>query len=104
MLNQQEQGPSASAGQARIWLVRSARQPDRDVAAFWERADAVAFADAWGAASPGPPPVLSEVVVRGDRRRCRLCGEPIVLDDPFDAESWRHADEANDLGDHTAEA
>jgi hypothetical protein len=26
-----------------------------------------------------------------------------VLDDPSDAESWRHADDANDLGDHTAE-
>ena len=103
MPNQQEQGPSASAGQARIWLVRSASQPDRDVAAFGERADAVAFADAWSAASPGPP-VLSEIMVRGERRRCCLCGEPIVLDDPSEAESWRHADDANDLGDHTAEA
>jgi hypothetical protein len=104
MPNQQEQGPSASAGQARIWLVRSPGQPDRQIVAFWERAEAVAFADAWSAANAGPPPVLSEVVVRGDRRRCRLCGESIVLDDPSDAESWRHADDANDLGDHTAEA
>ena len=104
MPNQQQQDPSASIGQARIWLVRSAGQPDREVAAFWERADAVAFSDAWSAANPGEPSVLREVVVQGDRRRCRLCGEPVVLDDPSDAESWRHAQDANDLGDHTAEA
>lgn len=83
--------------------MRSAGQPDREVVAFWERADAVAFADPWSKANPGPP-VLSEVVVQGDRRRCRLCGEPLVLDDPSDPDSWRHADDANDLGDHTAEA
>jgi hypothetical protein len=104
MPNQQQQDPRASTGQARIWLVCSPGQSDREVVAFWERAEAVAFADAWSAANPGPSPVLSEVVVRGDRRRCRLCGEPIVLDDPSDRESWRHADDANDLGDHTAEA
>ena len=103
MPNRQPQRAGTSSGEARIWLVRSPGQPDREIVAFWERAEAVAFADAWSAADPGPPRVLSEVVVRGDRRRCRLCGEPIVLDDPSDAESWRHADDANDLGDHTAE-
>ena len=105
MPNQQQQHASTSSGEARIWLVCSPGQSDREVVAFWERADAVAFADAWSAANnQGPPPVLSEVGVRGHRRRCRLCGEPIVLDDPSEAESWRHADDANDLGDHTAEA
>lgn len=105
MPNQQQQDASTSSGEARIWWVRSPDQPDREVVAFWERADAVAFTDAWSAANnQGPPPSLSEVVVRGDRRRCRLCGEPIVLDDPSEGESWRHADDANDLGDHTAEA
>ena len=103
MPNHYQQDPSASAGQASIWLVRAAGQPDRDVAAFWERADALAFAVARSAANPGQPSNLSEVVVQGGRRRCRLCGEPIVLDDPSDAESWRHADDANDLGNHTAE-
>jgi hypothetical protein len=44
--------------------------------------------------------VLEAVVVQSGRRWCRLCGEPVVLDDPSDAESWRHAE---DLGDHTAE-
>ena len=104
MPNQQQQDASASRDEARIWLVRSPGQPDREIVAFWERAEAVAFAVASSAANPGSPPVLSEVVVRGDRRRCRLCGEPIVLDDPSDAESWRHADDADDFGDHTAEA
>jgi hypothetical protein len=47
--------------------------------------------------------VLSEIMVRGDRCHCRVCGEPIVLDDPSEVESWRHADDANDAGDHTAE-
>jgi hypothetical protein len=84
-------------------LVHSRAQQDDAVAAFWERIDAEAYAKSRGAANPGQPSVLSELVVRGGRRRCRLCGEPIVLDDPSDAESWRHADDANDLGDHTAE-
>jgi hypothetical protein len=38
-----------------------------------------------------------------ERPRCRLCGEPIVLDDPDDLMSWIHAEDANDQGDHTAE-
>lgn len=102
MPNQRRQDARTSSGAARIWLVRSPDQVDREVVAFWERAEAVAFADAWSAANTGPRPVLSEVVVRADRRRCRLCGEPIVPDDPSDAESRRHADDADDLGDHTA--
>jgi hypothetical protein len=103
MPDEQTRDQSPPGGQQRIWLVHSRGQQDDAVAAFWERADAVAFADAWSAASPWLPPVLSEVVVRDERRRCRLCGEPIVLEDPSDAESWRHADDANDVGDHTAE-
>ena len=103
MPNQQQQDAYTSSGEARIWLVRSPGQRDREIVAFWERAEAVAFADAWSAANSGPLPVLSEVAVQGGRRRCRLCGEPIVLDDPSDAESWCHANDANDFGDHTAE-
>ena len=103
MADKQTRDLSTSGGQPRIWLVRSRGQHDDAAAAFWERIDAEAYAAARGAASPGQPSVLSEVVVQGGRRRCRLCGEPIVLDDPSDAESWRHADDANDLGDHTAE-
>jgi hypothetical protein len=90
-------------GQASIWLVRAAGEPERDVVAFWERIDAEAYAESRGAANPGQASVLSELVVQGGRRRCQLCGEPIVLDDLSDAESWRHAGDANDLGDHTAE-
>jgi hypothetical protein len=67
--------------------------------AFWERADAQRQA------AGGDPTrsAITETVVHGDRRRCVLCGEPVVLDDPSEEESWRHADDANDLGDHTAE-
>jgi hypothetical protein len=36
------------------------------------------------------------------RPRCAACGEPIVLDDPKDPESWIHAPDANDRADHTA--
>ena len=104
MPEEQTRDHSRFAGQTIIWLVRS-RAPQADaVAAFWERIDAETYAEARGAIYPGEPSVLSEVVVQGGRRRCRLCGEPVVLDDLFDAESWRHADDANDLGDHTAEA
>ena len=103
MPKHQQQDASTSSGEAGIWLVRSPDQPDHEVVAFWERAEAVAFADTSSAASSGPPPVLSEIMVRGDRCHCRVCGEPIVLDDPSEVESWRHADDANDAGDHTAE-
>ena len=40
---------------------------------------------------------------RANRRRCVLCGEPIVLGDPNDPESWVHAEDASDWGDHSAE-
>ena len=43
------------------------------------------------------------MIVHGERRRCRLCGEPVTLDDPSDPMSWIHAVDANDLGDHTAD-
>jgi hypothetical protein len=40
---------------------------------------------------------------RANRRRCAACGEPIVLCDPDDPESWVHAEDAGDWGDHSAE-
>ena len=40
---------------------------------------------------------------RANRRRCVLCGESIVLGDRNDPESWVHADDASDWGDHSAE-
>lgn len=103
MPDEQTRDQSTSGGEPRIWLVHSRALQDDAVAAFWERIDAEAYAEARRPANPGQPSVLSEVVVQGGRRRCRLCGEPIVLDDPSDAGSWRHADDANDFGDHTAE-
>lgn len=38
----------------------------------------------------------------GERPHCAGCGEPIELEDPDDVESWIHAHDANDRGDHTA--
>lgn len=38
-----------------------------------------------------------------DRRRCGMCGEPVELANAADPESWVHAADANDWGDHTAE-
>jgi hypothetical protein len=38
-----------------------------------------------------------------DRRRCDLCGEPVELAEAASPESWVHAPDANDWGDHTAE-
>ena len=104
MPDEQTRDLSTSGGQPRIWLVHLSGQQDDAVAAFWERIDAEAYVAARYAANPGQPSVLSQLEVQGGRRRCRLCGEPIVLDDPSDAESWRHADDANDFGNHTAEA
>lgn len=54
----------------------------------------------------GAVPVSAAVALSEPEReqsRCRLCGEPIVLDDPTDPMSWIHAEDANDQGDHTAE-
>jgi hypothetical protein len=39
---------------------------------------------------------------KGERPPCAGCGEPIELEDPDDVESWIHAQDANDRGDHTA--
>jgi hypothetical protein len=94
---------TTAAGQTTIWLALATDQPEGVVAAFWERADAAAHAAVLGTPNPGGSVVLREVVVQGSRRRCRLCGEPVVLDDPSDPMSWIHAADANDLGDHTAE-
>ena len=56
--------------------------------------------------------VLDLVEIRGSeqfdgdtdgRRRCGLCGEPVELADAGNPESWVHASDANDWGDHTAE-
>lgn len=40
---------------------------------------------------------------RANRRWCAVCREPIVLCDPHDPESWVHAENAGDWGDHSAE-
>ena len=103
MGEEQETRRSAAGDGSRVWLVLDTGQPGQSVSAFWRRVDAAAHAAVLSATNAIGRVVLSEVVVQGGRRRCRLCGEPIVLDDPSDTETWRHADDANDLGDHTAE-
>ena len=103
MPDEQQTNQSASSGGTTVWLVLDIGEADRAVAGFWEQAVAVALQAALLAAGPHDLVLVREVVVHGGRRRCRLCGEPVVLDDTSDPESWRHADDANDLGDHTAE-
>ena len=93
----------ASPGRTTVWLVLVPGRADSPVAAFWEWADAVAHEAALLATGPADIAVAQQVVVQGERGRCRLCREPVVLADLLDPESWRHSDDANDLGDHTAE-
>jgi len=53
-----------------------------------------------------PFPIAGHQHFEGDtdeRPRCSACREPVELDDPDDPESWIHWEDANDLGDHTAE-
>lgn len=95
---------SAAADGCTVWLVLDTGRPDQSVSAFWQRIDAAVHAAALSATDPVGRVVLTEVTVHDGRSRCRLCGEPVVLDDLSDPESWRHADDANDLGNHTAEA
>ena len=103
MPNEQEINPNEVGGQTAVWLVLTTGQAAGVVAAFWEQADAAAHAALLSTPNPGESVVLREVVVQGSRRRCQLCGEPVVLDDPSDPVSWIHSTDANDLGDHTAE-
>ena len=103
MPDEEQTSPGASRGGTTVWLVLVPGRADRAVAAFWERADAVAHQAMLSAVDPRDSAVVQRVVVQGERRQCRLCGEPVVLDDTADPESWRHANDANDLGDHTAE-
>jgi len=46
--------------------------------------------------------VMPDVIEAVDRPRCAACGESVVLGIPDDPESWVHAPDANDAGDHTA--
>jgi hypothetical protein len=46
--------------------------------------------------------VGAEAIQAADRVECTECGEPLVLASAADPESWVHAPDANDLGDHTA--
>lgn len=101
-MSQDHQHAQASVTGVTVWLV-SADGGLVEPAVFWERGDADAYADDVARPYRGASVSIRGLVVRGERRRCRLCGEPIVLDDPADPESWCHAEDANDLGDHTAD-
>jgi hypothetical protein len=120
-----EEGPDHGAG---VWLVLAgrARVTSPNVALFWNEEDARVYAEDYvrrrwpdGADATrdvGEPVAqynmlvpsaehvaIRHAFVRGLRRRCRFCGEPVVLDDPADPMSWIHTDDANLLSDHTAE-
>ena len=103
MSDERAASQSARPGGTRVWLVLPTGQADAPIAGFWEQADAVTYAEALRVTDPGRRPLVREVVMQGARRRCQLCGEPVVLDDRSDPMSWIHAEDANDLGDHTAE-
>ncbi len=94
---------SARPDGTRVWLVLATGQVNAPIAGFWEQADAVTYAEALRVTDPGRHPLVREVVLQGALHRCQLCGEPVVLDDRSDPMSWIHAEDANDLGDHTAE-
>ena len=110
-----------------LWLVLVAHASSvaAETALFWSEASALAFAehlvlarlsgasppsigdsaiDIYNASvDPSDRVVIRQVEIRGERERCSICGEPIVLDDPADPMSWIHAEDADDMGDHTAE-
>ena len=111
-----------------VWvlLIERGIEDGSDLRLFWQRDQAEAaardyLAEGW-LNDPGLPPdtydaieqhngdptaaervFLGQVRIEGDRSRCRLCGEPIVLDEEDDPDSWVHAEDANDGADHTAE-
>jgi len=120
-----DEGPAHGVG---VWLVLVSRAPAAGptVAVFWNEEDARVYAEdhvrsRWpeGAevpsvvgdllaqfnilVSPNESVAIGQAFMRGLRRRCQLCGEPVVLDDPVDPMSWIHTDDANLLSDHTAE-
>lgn len=99
-----ERAHDATTGQPTVWLVVASDRQEFLLEAFWERADAAARVALLNGDDPVGVTLLREVAVLGGRQRCQLCGEPVVLDDPSDPMSWIHAADANDLGDHTAEA
>lgn len=112
-----------------LWALLIERGIDEgsDLWLFWQRNDAEAaarsyLAETWlhepglpsdiddaieqynGEPNVGEHVFLGRVVIEGERQRCRLCSEPIVLDVEDDPDSWVHAADANDRADHTAES
>ena len=91
---QQDQAEAAARDYlAERWLNDSGLPSDTDDAIEQYNGDPTA----------GERVFLGRVRIEGERSRCRMCGEPIVLDDEGDQDSWVHADDANDGADHTAE-
>ncbi len=68
---------------------------------YWKHGDATARAGALEMDTAEIPVV--PLIVRGERRRCRLCGEPVEFEDPDDPVTCYHAEDANDDGKHSAE-
>lgn len=101
MARDDQEGASFAEG-VTVWLV-DAPAEFGGPAIFWERVDADAFVGLMELSGSGGSLSSRGIVMRGERRRCRLCGEPIVLDDPADPESWCHTFDANDLADHPAD-
>ena len=93
-----------TTGDTTVWVVMIEPRTDGPVAVFWTESAASAHAAELSSADPNEAVNIRSAVVQGQRHRCRLCGEPVELDDPSDSMSWIHTPDANDSGDHTAEA
>lgn len=110
----------------RALLIERGVDEGSDLRLFWQRGEAEAAAgehlsDRWfddpglpsdtdeaieqynGDPTGGEHVFLGRVRIEGERARCQLCSEPIVLDDEDDPDSWVHTEDANDGADHTAE-
>lgn len=74
---------------------------DSPIELYWNHADALARAAMLETNTTGI--LVVPLILRGERRRCRLCGEPVAFEDPDDPMSCYHSEDANDDGKHSAE-
>ena len=102
MTGQDEDDPETNGlVRAVVWASdTSGALSDVPIELYWNQVDALARAATLETNHIGIPVV--PLIVRGERRRCRLCGEPVAFEDPDDPMSWYHSADANDDGKHSA--
>ena len=102
MTPEQLKQSGVSGGGVTVWgVLAGGPSADAKVELFWNQTDAAAHVTLIGASNDAA--MVRQLLIRGERHRCRLCGGPVVLDDPADPMSCYHSGDAGDLGDHTAE-